>query len=112
MSAVIHARVIEQLTRLRLRYVADRLDAVLSEAARTEPTYLDFLDGVLRQEVEAKQRTRTTMGLKIAHFPTVKTLDDFDFKFQPSSISDSCASWRPHDSSPRRKTCSSSARPG
>jgi DNA replication protein DnaC len=23
-------------------------------------------------------------GLKIAHFPTVKTLDDFDFKFQPS----------------------------
>src|SRR5215218_786866 len=24
------------------------------------------------------------MGLKIAHFPTVKTLDDFDFKFQPS----------------------------
>ena len=84
MSAVIHARVVEQLTRLRLRYVAERLDAVLSEAARTEPTYLDFLDGVLRQEVEAKQRTRTTMGLKIAHFPTVKTLDDFDFKFQPS----------------------------
>ena len=24
------------------------------------------------------------MGLKIAHFPTVKTLEDFDFKFQPS----------------------------
>ena len=58
MSVVIHARVVEQLTRLRLRYVADRLDAVLNEAARTEPTYLDFLDGVLRQEVDAKQRTR------------------------------------------------------
>ena len=84
MSVVIHARVVEQLTRLRLRYVADRLDAVLNDAARTEPTYLDFLDGVLRQEVDAKQRTRVAMGLKIAHFPTVKTLDDFDFKFQPS----------------------------
>ena len=84
MSVVIHARVVEQLTRLRLRYVAERLDAVLNDAARTEPTYLDFLDGVLRQEVEAKQRTRVAMGLKIAHFPTVKTLDDFDFKFQPS----------------------------
>ena len=84
MSAVVHARVVEQLTRLRLRYVADRLDAVLNDAARAEPTYLDFLDGVLRQEVEAKQRTRVTMGLKIAHFPTVKTLDDFEFKFQPS----------------------------
>jgi hypothetical protein len=54
MSAVIHARVVEDLTRLRLRYVADRLDAVLNDAARTEPTYLDFLDSVLRQEVDAK----------------------------------------------------------
>jgi hypothetical protein len=75
MSVVVHARVTEQLARLRLRYVAERLDAVLSEAARTEPTYLDFLDSVLRQEVEAKQRTRVTMGLKIAHFPSVKMLD-------------------------------------
>jgi DNA replication protein DnaC len=84
MSAVTHGRVVEQLTRLRLRYVAERLDAVLADAARHEPTYLDFLDTVLRQEVDAKQRTRVTMGLKIAHFPAVKTLDDFDFKFQPS----------------------------
>ena len=84
MSAVVHARVTEQLTRLRLRYVAERLDAVLNDAARAEPTYLDFLDSVLSQEVDAKQRTRVTMGLKIAHFPSVKTLEDFDFKFQPS----------------------------
>src|SRR3954449_2063365 len=84
MSVVVHARVCEQLTRLRLPHVAERLDALLSDAARTEPTYLDFLDTVLRQEVDAKQRTRVAMGLKIAHFPTVKTLDDFDFTFQPS----------------------------
>jgi len=69
MSAIVHARVTEQLTRLRLRYVAERLDAVLNDAARSEPTYLDFLDSVLRQEVNAKQRTRVTMSLKIAHFP-------------------------------------------
>jgi DNA replication protein DnaC len=84
MSAVVQARVTEQLTRLRLRYVAERLDAVLSETARHEPTYLDFLEAVLHQEVEAKQRTRTTMGLKIAHLPAVKTFDEFEFKFQPS----------------------------
>ena len=84
MSAVVHARVVEQLTRLRLRYVADRLDAVLNDAARTEPTYLDFLDTVLRQEIDAKQRKRVAMGVQIAHFPAVKTLDDFEFKFQPS----------------------------
>jgi DNA replication protein DnaC len=84
MSALTHARVVEQLQRLRLRSAAERLDAVLNEAARAEPTYLDFLDTVLRQELDAKQRTRVTMGLKIAHFPSVKTLDAFEFKFQPS----------------------------
>jgi DNA replication protein DnaC len=83
-SLVVHARVIEQLTHLRLRSVAERLDAVLADAARHEPTYLDFLDSVLRQEIDAKQRTRVTMGLKIAHLPAVKTLEDFEFKFQPS----------------------------
>jgi hypothetical protein len=38
---------------------------MLNDAARDAPTYLDFLDAVLRQEVEAKQRTRTTMGLTV-----------------------------------------------
>jgi DNA replication protein DnaC len=37
---------------------------------------------VLREELAAKQRKRVAMG--IAHLPAVKTLDDFDFKFQPS----------------------------
>jgi DNA replication protein DnaC len=39
---------------------------------------------VLRQEIDAKQRKRVAMGVQIAHFPAVKTLDAFDFKFQPS----------------------------
>ena len=84
MSVVVQARVLEQLQRLRLGYVAERLDAVLAEAARQEPTYLDFLDQVLQQETAAKQRKRVAMGIQIAHFPTVKTLEEFDFKFQAS----------------------------
>jgi DNA replication protein DnaC len=84
MSAVVQARVVEHLQRLRLGFSAERLDALLADAARREPTYLDFLDGVLREEVEAKQRKRVAMGVQIAHFPTVKTLEDFDFRFQPS----------------------------
>ena len=42
------------------------------------------LDQVLRQEVEAKQRKRVAMGVQIAHFPSIKTLEEFEFKFQPS----------------------------
>lgn len=84
MSELVRARVEDHLLRLRLHSVAARLDAVLSDAARKEPTYLDFLDGLLREELEAKQKRRITMGIKIAHFPVVKTLEEFDFKFQPS----------------------------
>lgn len=84
MSELVHARVLEHLERLRLGHVAERLDALLSDAARSEPTYLDFLDQLLREEVGAKQRKRVAMGIQIAHFPAVKTLEDFDFRFQPS----------------------------
>jgi len=81
---IIRARVEERLLKLRLGAVAQRLDGILSQAARAEPTYLDFLDQVLAEETEAKQKKRVAMGIQIAHFPTVKTLDEFDFKFQPS----------------------------
>ncbi|ATB45979.1 IS21-like element helper ATPase IstB [Corallococcus macrosporus] len=84
MSAdIVHARVVEHLQRLRLGHLAERLDALLSEAARGEPSYLAFLDGLLREEVGAKQRKRVSMGITIAHFPAVKTLEDFDFRAQP-----------------------------
>ena len=84
MSALVHARVTDLLVHLRLGAVAERLDALLSEAARTEPTYLDFLDLLLREESGSKQRKRVAMGIQIAHFPAIKTLEEFDFKFQPS----------------------------
>lgn len=84
MSELMHARVVEHLARLRLGHVAERLDAMLSDAARKEPSYLEFLDGILAEEVQSKQKKRVQMGITIAHFPSVKTLDDFDFKFQPS----------------------------
>ena len=84
MSDIIQSRVRVRLTQLRLRHVAERLGAVLSAAAKKESTYLDFLDGLLNEEVEAKHRTRVAMGIQIAHFPGVKTLEDFDYKAQPS----------------------------
>jgi DNA replication protein DnaC len=83
-SDIIRARVEERLLKLRLGAVAQRLDGILSQAARAEPTYLDFLDQVLAEETEAKQKKRVAMGIQIAHFPAVKTLEEFEFKFQPS----------------------------
>ncbi len=84
MSELVRARVGEHLQKLRLGHVAERLDALLSKAARAEPTYLDFLDDLLREEISSKQQKRIAMGIQIAHFPSQKTLDAFEFAFQPS----------------------------
>jgi DNA replication protein DnaC len=83
-TELVHARVVAHLRRLQLGHIAERLDALLSDAAKKETTYLDFLDGVLCDEVASKQRKRIAMHVQIAHFPAVKTLEEFDFKFQPS----------------------------
>ena len=58
---------------------------MLSEAAKEEWTYLEFLDQILRREVDAKQGKRIGMGMRIAKFPCVRTIEGFDFAFQPSA---------------------------
>jgi DNA replication protein DnaC len=81
---LVRARVAEALRRVHLGSLDERLDALLSDAARREMTFLDFLDLLLSDELASKQRKRVAMGISIAHFPAIKTLEDFDFKFQPS----------------------------
>ena len=84
MSDLAYARVRDQLQRLHLPHVLTRLDALRSEAATAQWSCVDFLDHLLGEELAAKQNKRVAMGIQIAHFPTPKTLDGFDFKFQPS----------------------------
>lgn len=77
-------RVLAALKRLQLPHLRDTLAAVLSEAAREQWTYLEFLDRILGGEVDAKQGKRVRMALQIAHFPCVREIEGFDFSFQPS----------------------------
>ena len=61
-------RVSLALKRLQLTNVREILAGMLSEAAKQEWTYLEFLDQILRRELEAKQGKRIRMGLQIAYF--------------------------------------------
>ena len=74
----------EQLGRLRLGRSAARLATLLDDAARRELSYSDFLEELLTGEISDKQQRNTTMRVAMAHFPFQKTLEEFDFKFQPS----------------------------
>jgi DNA replication protein DnaC len=72
------------LKSLKLFKVADRLAGILEDAAKQELSYGDFLKELLREELEAKRDKTITMRTAMARFPYVKTLESFDFKFQPS----------------------------
>jgi DNA replication protein DnaC len=84
MNAVQLERLSEHLQRLRLFKSRERLEALLQQAATEELSYADFLDRVLGEEVASKTAKNISMRTSLARFPFVKTLETFDFGYQPS----------------------------
>jgi DNA replication protein DnaC len=72
------------LERLKLTRVPERLDQLAEEAAKESWTYVEFLDRILDVEVSARVERDVTMKTRLARFPFVKTLEQFDFSFQPA----------------------------
>jgi DNA replication protein DnaC len=83
MSDVAYPRVQTHLARLKMPRMIECLDAVAQEAAKQDWTYIEFLEQLLDAEVSARYERDVAMKTKLAHFPFVKTLDQFDFAFQP-----------------------------
>jgi len=77
-------RLREHCHRLRLYQIENELTARLEQAAKQEVSYADFLDDLLAAEVGAKTQKHHQMRIAMARFPFQKTLESFDFKFQPS----------------------------
>ena len=72
------------LERLKLTRVPERLDQLAEEGAKESWTYVEFLDRVLDVEVSARVERDVIMKTRLARFPFVKTLEQFDFSFQPA----------------------------
>lgn len=79
-----YARVQTNLERLKLARIAQTLDSVAQQAAKENWTYLTFLAQLLDDEVGARTERDIAMKMKLAHLPFHKSLDQFDFAFQPS----------------------------
>src|SRR5437762_882741 len=71
------------LETLGLKAVEARLENLLEQASKKEPSYADFLDELLSCEVEARRTRYLRARLQLAHFPFVKNFEQFDFGFQP-----------------------------
>ena len=84
MDVVDHDTLLAWLTRLQLTAIRDQLDSLLDEAAEKKLTLREALAFLVEREVSRKDERRIEMAFKIAHFPAVRELADFDFEAQPS----------------------------
>lgn len=72
------------LEQLGLSQASAVLDGRLEAASKKEMPYADFLEELLAVEVAARRQRYLTTRTRLAHLPFQKTLDQFDFSFQPS----------------------------
>jgi DNA replication protein DnaC len=79
-----YERLIEHLDRLGLWRAKEGLVPLLQEADTQRWGYTQLLDRLLEEEIAAREERRIKNALKLAGFPFLKTLDSFDFAFQPS----------------------------
>ena len=71
------------LKALRLPTVAE-CEAIAARCATDHVDHLGFLLQLCERELLERERRAADRRLKAAKFPTLKTLDDFDFAAQPS----------------------------
>lgn len=72
------------VARMKLDHLGASLDAVCEQAAKRELDYKAFLAEALTVEWRGRHLKGTETRLRAARFPHVKTLEQFDFTFQPS----------------------------
>ena len=74
----------KHLETLGLKQAVEILDNTLDVAANKQLTYPEMLEQLLGAEVAARRERYLSTWTRIAHLPFQRTLDQFDFAFQPS----------------------------
>ena len=77
-------QLVPQLKLLRLSGILDTLDNRQKEAIKGKWSYTDFLQRLLEDEVERRTQKQLGMRLRRAGLNPTKTLEGFDFDFNPS----------------------------
>ena len=76
-----HERMCSLCESLSLPFVAQAYPVAAQDAAQRETPYSDFLEGLLKAEAAGRNVRKQNMLTRLAGFPAIKTLDDFDYAF-------------------------------
>lgn len=81
MGEMIHLQ--EDLKRLGLNTMAALVDSEVDKAVKSQASYTAFLQHLVGEELVAKADRSINARIAKARFPAIRTLDAFDFGFQP-----------------------------
>ncbi|MFE0868574.1 IS21-like element helper ATPase IstB [Streptomyces rochei] len=83
MSELVSTRIRNTAGKLGLPHLAETIREYTRRADEGRMGYLDFLDLVLSEELAVRDDRRFRQGLRLSKLPHHKTLDEYDFSFQP-----------------------------
>lgn len=75
---------LNNLEKLKLDKMRDYLPKYIDEINKNDISFVDALYELTEKEIEFKADRASLFNIKVAHFPFNRTLDEFDFDFQPS----------------------------
>src|SRR5574344_891098 len=84
MNDLAYDRIKENLSILNMRNTLEILDNYLERAVRDKENIVNVLDYILTQEAKAKRTRAAESQIQMSGFPFRKTMEMFDFTFQPS----------------------------
>ena len=81
--SVQQATIRQYAKRLQLATIAGQFVAVAEQAIKEKQSHLNYLEVLLGMEVEERERNTVARRIREAHFPKVKTLEEFEFSHVP-----------------------------
>ena len=81
MTDLSHDRLAQLCEDLKLPGILDAYAALAASASEQDHSFTDFLENALTAERDFRRARSAATLIRMAGFPAVKTLEDYDFKF-------------------------------
>ena len=79
-----YAELLNNLEYLNLNQIKEDIDTYIDLITNREKTVVDALNDLTKLEIRLKEERAMNACVKVANFPFLKTVEDFEFGFQPT----------------------------
>lgn len=79
-----YVKLLNNLEKLKLEKIKDNIDTYIELINKSKKDIVEALYELTNKELECKDNKAIKALIRVAGFPFQKTMDDFDFTFQPS----------------------------